>query len=82
MYNKVKTKAIEIAQNMLLQLQLGIEEVKKVTGLSTKELKGLGLYQKIVLGPFFEIRSALERFKCTFGRGKPCDLGLLIQPLT
>ena len=41
MQQGMKTKAIEIAKNMLLQLQLGIEEVKRVTGLSTKELQGL-----------------------------------------
>ena len=41
MQKGMKTKAMEIAENMLFQLHLGIEEVKKATGLSRKALERL-----------------------------------------
>ncbi|MCG8341197.1 MAG: hypothetical protein MI674_08105, partial [Cytophagales bacterium] len=37
----IKTRSLEIAKNMLLNLHLGIDVVQKATGLSTEELKKL-----------------------------------------
>ncbi|MCG8339956.1 MAG: Rpn family recombination-promoting nuclease/putative transposase, partial [Cytophagales bacterium] len=40
---EMKTRSLEIAKNMLLNLHLGIDVVQKATGLSTEELKKLPL---------------------------------------
>jgi predicted transposase/invertase (TIGR01784 family) len=37
----MKTRSLEIAKNMLLNLHLGMDVVQKATGLSSKELKKL-----------------------------------------
>ena len=43
MQKGMKTRSLEIAKNMLLNLHLGIEVVQKATGLSTEELNKLQL---------------------------------------